>query len=201
MVNVALERASTRQIRLFRLACCELLRGIIPIEHYVEWIALLERVAEGRGTFHDAAAVSEVMHELGNTWAYPQGSAAGAFHWALDPDDAIATTVMIQFVSAARGRLGPYDLPIHNWSDQPRLLRDIFGNPFRPVQFDSRWRTSNVVDLTRTINEERTFERLPILADALMDAGCADEQILKHCRSKGPHLRGCWAVDLILGKQ
>jgi hypothetical protein len=63
-----------------------------------------------------------------------------------------------------------------------------------------RWLTANVKDLVKTIYEERAFERLPILADALMDAGCADEVILGHCRSKGPHVRGCWAVDLILGK-
>jgi hypothetical protein len=81
------------------------------------------------------------------------------------------------------------------------ILRDIVGNPFRPVQFDTPWRTANVVDLARTIYEEKTFERLPILADSLMDAGCADEQVLEHCRSDGPHVRGCWVVDLILSKQ
>jgi hypothetical protein len=79
-------------------------------------------------------------------------------------------------------------------------LRDIFGNPFRPVIADPRWLTSNVTDLARTIYDERAFDRLPILADALMDAGCADEAILSHCRSEGPHVRGCWVVDLVLGK-
>jgi hypothetical protein len=84
---------------------------------------------------------------------------------------------------------------------QRELIRDIFGNPFHLFQFDPRWRTSNVIDLARTIYEERTFERLPILADALMDACCAEEQILSHCRSEGPHVRGCWVVDLVLGKE
>src|SRR5262245_31387429 len=83
-----------------------------------------------------------------------------------------------------------------------RLLRDIFGPlPFRSVQLDSHWLTSNVLDLARTIYEERAINRLPILADALMDAGCSDEDILGHCRSDGPHVRGCWVVDLILGKE
>jgi len=81
------------------------------------------------------------------------------------------------------------------------LLRDIFGNPFRPIKLNRRWLTSTAIDLARTIYEVRAFDRLPILADALMDAGCADETILKHCRSKAPHVRGCWVVDLILGKQ
>jgi hypothetical protein len=79
-------------------------------------------------------------------------------------------------------------------------LRDIIGSPFRFKLIESGWRTSNVLALTATIYEERAFDRLPILADALMDAGCADESILSHCRSDGPHVRGCWVVDLVLGK-
>ena len=81
------------------------------------------------------------------------------------------------------------------------LLRDIFGNPFRPVTLDPRWLSSNVLDLARTIYDERMFERMPILADALMDSGCDSEEILNHCRSAGPHVRGCWVVDLVLGKE
>jgi hypothetical protein len=83
---------------------------------------------------------------------------------------------------------------------QCAILRDIFGNPFRPVAFDPRWRTSDVLGLARAIYEDRAFDRMPVLADALMDAGCADEQVLGHCRSDGPHVRGCWVVDLVLGK-
>jgi hypothetical protein len=72
------------------------------------------------------------------------------------------------------------------------LLRDIFGNPFRPVTLDPRWLSSTVLDLARTIYDERVFERLPILADALMDAGCDSEEVINHCRSEGSHVRGCW---------
>jgi len=82
-----------------------------------------------------------------------------------------------------------------------QLLRDIFGNPFRPVTLDPRWLTSTVLDLARTIYNQRVWERMPILADALMDAGCDDAEILNHCRSAGPHVLGCWVVDLILGKE
>jgi hypothetical protein len=81
-----------------------------------------------------------------------------------------------------------------------RLLRDIFGNPFRPVAVDPRWLTSTVVSLARGIYDERAFDRLPILADALQDAGCDDPDVLGHCRSPGPHVRGCWVVDLVLGR-
>jgi hypothetical protein len=83
---------------------------------------------------------------------------------------------------------------------QSELLRDIIGNPFRPVAADPRWLTAAVVGLARAIDAERAFDRLPILADALEEAGCDDADVLAHCRSDGPHARGCWVVDLLLGK-
>src|SRR5262249_27908265 len=83
---------------------------------------------------------------------------------------------------------------------QADLVRDVFGNPFRPVNVDPRWLTSTVVDLARTAYENRTFELLPVLADALQDAGCEDQHILTHCRQVREHVRGCWVVDLLLGK-
>jgi hypothetical protein len=82
-----------------------------------------------------------------------------------------------------------------------KLVRDIFGNPFRPVTFDADWRTSTVVALAKQMYESRDFSAMPILADALQDAGCENDDILKHCRdAKGVHVRGCWVVDLVLGK-
>jgi hypothetical protein len=84
---------------------------------------------------------------------------------------------------------------------QSNLVRDIFGNPFRPITLDPRWLTSTVRDLAGTIYDERVFERLPILADALMDAGCDSEDVIKHCRGEGPHVRGCWVIDLLLERE
>src|SRR5205814_6145026 len=83
---------------------------------------------------------------------------------------------------------------------QAALLRDIVGNPFRPVTTDPAWLTSDVVAIAMSIYAERAFDRLPILADALQDAGCQNADVLGHCRGDGPHVRGCWAVDLVLGK-
>jgi hypothetical protein len=80
------------------------------------------------------------------------------------------------------------------------ILRCVFGNPFRPVAVDPNWLTSTVLALAQGIYEERAFDRLPILADALQDAGCDNEDILNHCRDIGPHARGCCVVDLVLGK-
>ena len=79
-------------------------------------------------------------------------------------------------------------------------LRDIFGNPFRPVAFDPSWHTSIATQLARQAYVSGDFAALPILADALQDAGCDDADILAHCRDEGPHVRGCWVVDLVLGR-
>jgi hypothetical protein len=87
---------------------------------------------------------------------------------------------------------------------QADLLRDIFGNPFRAVLVAPAWLSWNgetVLRLAESIYQERAFERLPILADALEDAGCTDSAILEHCRGPEPHVRGCWAIDLLLGKR
>jgi hypothetical protein len=83
----------------------------------------------------------------------------------------------------------------------PALIRDIFGNPFRRVTADPSWRTTTALALARGIYAEKAFQRLPILANALQDAGCEDEAVLTHCRGEGPHVRGCWVVDLLLGKE
>jgi hypothetical protein len=83
---------------------------------------------------------------------------------------------------------------------QANLLRDIFGTPFCPVSLDSAWRTPPVLALASGTYAERAFDRLPILADALQDAGCESDDVLGHCLGPGPHVRGCWVVDLILGK-
>ena len=82
---------------------------------------------------------------------------------------------------------------------QAPLLRDIIGDPFRLLRFKSAWRTSTAVAVARQMYESREFGAMPILADALQDAGCEDEAILNHCRDASqPHVRGCWVCDLVL---
>jgi hypothetical protein len=85
-------------------------------------------------------------------------------------------------------------------SSQSKLLRDIFGNPFRPVTADPSWLTSAVVARASQMYESRHFSAMPILADALQDAECENEDVLDHCRGPGPHVRGCSVVGLVLGK-
>ena len=82
------------------------------------------------------------------------------------------------------------------------LLRDIFGDPFRPARFSPAWRTDAAILLAKQMYESRDFSAMPILADALQDADCNDEAILNHCRDrKRKHVRGCWVVDAVLGKK
>ena len=82
------------------------------------------------------------------------------------------------------------------------LVHEVFGNPFRKVKLNKAWRTSTVVALARGMYDTRDFAPMPILADALQDAGCDHSDILGHCRDPhGTHVRGCWVVDLVLGKE
>lgn len=81
------------------------------------------------------------------------------------------------------------------------LLRCIIGNPFRPAPaFDPDWRTSAVVGVAKQIDETRTFGNLPVLADALQDAGCEVAAVLDHCRGTHHHARGCWVLEQILDR-
>jgi hypothetical protein len=85
---------------------------------------------------------------------------------------------------------------------QADLLRDLFGNPFRPVAFSPEWRTDTAVSLAHQMYESRDFSPMPILADALQDAGCENDDVLDHCRDASlTHVRGCWVVDGVLGKE
>ena len=84
---------------------------------------------------------------------------------------------------------------------QYAMLRDIVGVPARPISLKKRWQSETVVALANSIYAERAFDRIAILADALEEAGCDNRDMLDHCRGDGPHVRGCWVVDLVLGKE
>ncbi len=82
------------------------------------------------------------------------------------------------------------------------LMREIFVNPFRPVTLDPAWRTDTALILARQMYESREFGTAPILADALQDAGCDSDDLLNHLRdTSATHVRGCWALDMVLGKE
>jgi hypothetical protein len=128
----------------------------------------------------------------------------------LPPDEAARAAVRVRRLAWDDRALAPvhhvprwFGEPALVWEPVPRvaLLRCLFGNPFRPVTADPAWLAWNggtLGRLARALYDEHAFDRLPILADALEDAGCADADLLAHARGPGPHARACWVVDLLL---
>jgi uncharacterized protein YjbI with pentapeptide repeats len=98
----------------------------------------------------------------------------------------------------------PYVRPFPFYSGEDHLIRDVVGNPFQPAFVVDPgwllWKDGTVHKLAQSIYEERAFDRMPILADALEEAGCTDWAVLDHCRGEGPHIRGCFVIDAVLGK-
>jgi hypothetical protein len=152
-----------------------------------------------RGSFSldDEFAESGSVEVKGEQWA-----SAIAQHASAAASEAVRESYLQQPPPAAV-RLHD-SISQHEQIRQARLLREIVGYPFAPpCTFDAAWLSCNsgaVSKLSQMIYDERTLDRMPVLADALEDAGCADQDILAHCRSSGEHVRGCWVVDLILGK-
>jgi hypothetical protein len=98
--------------------------------------------------------------------------------------------------------------PVSERTQQAGVIQDVFGNPFRPVAVDVGWQTPTIIALAQAAYDDRTLPagtldnaRLSLLADALEEAGCDNADILSHLRSPGPHVRGCWVLDLLLGKE
>jgi hypothetical protein len=112
-------------------------------------------------------------------------------------DRALKETPELTTLEADLARKAAYDVEKRVQCD---LLRDIFGNPFCLVIADPSWVTIPVQNIAAAIYHEQAFDRLPLLADALEEAGCDNADILAHCRQRGPHVRGCWVVDLLLGQ-
>jgi hypothetical protein len=116
--------------------------------------------------------------------------------------DGLATAAELDAALRAADEV-PHQLVLQAWDSigpqrQVQILRDLFGNPFRPAAADPPWLTPAARGLAQAIYDARAFDRMPELADALQTAGCADADLLAHCRGPGPHVRGCWAVDLVL---
>jgi hypothetical protein len=174
---------AARKLRLF--VCGECLRGQAASEsEFVQVREVIERFADGKAT------ESELRSAARTTRVSSRSRVRSLLHHAAQPDEYMLTAARLAILGDSQTRQA-----------QAECLHCIFGNSFGPVAIDPRWRTADTVTLARGIYEDRAFERMPLLADALMDAGCADEQVIGHCRSEGPHVRGCWVVDLVLGKE
>ncbi|QEG26965.1 hypothetical protein GobsT_17130 [Gemmata obscuriglobus] len=192
-----------RKFRLFAVECTRAVWDLLPSENGHKAAGVAERYADGTATKKELlaahlAAVRDTAEEkditnqaeyAANQALFSAINASGdrsnlryaaecAVECAADDSEAVAERVR-----------------------QCVTLRDILGNPFRPVAFTPDWRTGTAVSLARGMYESRDFSAMPILADALQDAGCDSDDILSHCQGPGPHVRGCWVVDLVLGKE
>jgi hypothetical protein len=199
--------------RKCRLAALTMLREFMAGESIPELTALLEAVdewCEGRGSMAEVdRAIAAVT--LAMTNPRPDLHLPAVFpNWHLmhnhlaNVDSIVSLRGVASATQSARRPPGPHDFtaPLPAFvAVQCRILRDIFGNPFRPAAFSPAWSTDTAVALARQMYDDREFGAMPILADALQDAGCDSENILSHCRDASQvHVRGCWVVDLVLGK-
>ena len=197
--------ATERKKRLLACACCRAIWGVVRDERSRAAVELAEQAADGlvpeRVLDQVSGSAWEAYEELlggSDDGALVAEAAAYAASHASNPDFAVANSFQEVVIAAHSWESGTGLAPSATLA---ALFRDIFGNPFRPVAVDPVWLTSTVVAIAGGIYDERAFDRLPILADALQDAGCDHADILAHCRGPGPHARGCWVVDLLLGKQ
>jgi hypothetical protein len=184
-------------MRLAGCAFCRSIWHLIDDEAARNAVETAERYADGEASRAELkAAYTESAHVTSAANKAASGTADCPFSVAFCAE--VATCAADAFAFAPGATEGAY---LAESRRQSHLLRCIFGNPFRPVAFDPAWRTSDVVLLAQGIYDERAFDRMPILADALQDAGCTNDDILAHCRDANtPHARGCWVVDLVLGK-
>ncbi len=198
------ERTSERKLRLVARAFARL---------YVEFgepetdnrhsVVIAEAAADGEVTPEQLADFYEsVVDDLRPGFANlaevanPDVQAAlertlGAAEYYLSTDAADPTPPGISLLPAVHAKLAD-------------LVREVIGNPFRPPPPPDAavlaWNGGTVPALARTIYDEWKFNRLPVLADALEEAGYTDAAVLLHCRGAGPHVKGCWVVDSVLGK-
>jgi hypothetical protein len=209
-------RARPRKFRLFACACCRRIwealtpnarRAVEQAERYADRAIRLEQLKAARPDFRDeagaphwasvwAARAAAAPRNMAGAAAAAAShcrslSAAAACPREAYPDFQTWNGALHQVVVAEGGR-------------QRDLLCEVFGNPFRPPTVEAAWLAwhgGTVPRLAQGVYDEGRFADLPVLADALEEAGCTDADVLGHCRSGGEHVRGCWVLDLLLGKK
>lgn len=224
------EKASDRKLRLFAVACCRRLWQLLDEDVSRPAVDVIERFADGLATPNDLESAQRAARSQGKdfekicAWRrntrgpspeadlyQSESEKAYLVSYACQKEDylwwvlAFATRCKLHVpVGIRRDRdshtEGLWDrLYAAGEAELADLLRDIF-NPFAPP-LERDWRTTTVLTLATGVYDEKAFERLPILADSLQDAGCDSVELLNHLRQPGDHWRGCWALDLVLGKK
>jgi hypothetical protein len=155
-----------------------------------EWARMAESAAEGKASRQDLDDRFEALEESLNVFGPP-----GEFVALLDMAYGMWKSEWPELQVAEWQRETAWH---RERIAQASLVRDIFGNPFRPVIPQPTWRTEAALGLAGAAYAGE-FTTLPHLADALDRAGCDNADLLAHCRGPGPHVRGCWVLDLLLG--
>jgi hypothetical protein len=208
MVSALHERHLRRKHLLF---LCECFRRTQPAHpDGVRATELLERYADGEADFQEVARLNSKLGKPGKpAWPlFDNGIGCTADFWKGEFGQfhaAWQTASAIVGAATARKPGRPSKTAIAE-RERTRaalklLVRCVYGNPFRPVPFETSWRTDTVLSLAGQMYDSRDFGAMPILADALQDVGCDNEEVLNHCRGETTHARGCWVVDLVLGKE
>jgi hypothetical protein len=184
-----------RKLRLYFCACARHRWDLLP-DDVRQIVGVIERHAEGRESSKALraarAAVRIASRASQPTWS-PDGYEPGAW------ERYFAVAVVVS-AAEVREQLQAWGSGSPSWptaSEQAALLHDLFDNPFRPTELDPRWYTSDVVRLAGHIRAERAFELMPILGDALQDAGCDSTAVLEHCYGGCRRVPGCWLVDAL----
>jgi hypothetical protein len=219
MLRFLESKVSERKLRLFACACCRRIWHLLSDQKSKIAVEVAERYADRQATLDELKTVSEAA--IAASWAV-QDELDGA--WPTEPTCCVLPAAEAAEMSAypmPDGKAWGLDCGYGSWNataeavafrdiaevlkleqaHQATLLRCIFGNPFRPIAFIPSWFNSKVVSFAQQMYDSRDFSAMPILADALQDAGCDNEDVLNHCRGNNVHVRGCFVVDLLLGKE
>jgi len=185
-------KSTDRKLRLFQAACCRRVWKLLPKKVCRDAVLIAEKYADGEVGDKERRAAHALIVGF-----RPNGALAEKVR-------GLAATLAHAARKAAKSQERDPWTKVHKAEQRitAHLIRCIFGNPFRPVTIDQTWKTDTVLSLAKHMYESRDFGAMPILADALQDAGCDNDDVLSHCRdAKQVHVRGCWAVDLVLGKE
>jgi hypothetical protein len=225
MLQFLPRRGLDRKLRLFACACARRVSDLISDERPRTALAVAERYVEGQACLQELKKAWKAAKAFGEQQEkqrperpsyYPNlaaqhaayggdGRPAGAYAAAMS---ASACAARYAAGVAAAGRSGTDRDKLSKEgraaesATQACMLRDIIGNPFQDApKVESSWLISRVLELAQKIYDDQSFEQMNVLGDALEQAGCKDAKLLSHLRDAGPHVRGCWALDLILGKK
>jgi hypothetical protein len=215
LTRVKAKKASERKLRLFACACCRRIWHLLTDERSRNAVEVAERFADGEASAEELKAAQALAQAVtgDRPWYVSRASAAHAAAFASAPPTARRPRHWDRWAAGnAAVAARPTPPPAGSIGDkrdraemaeQARLVREVFGHIFHKVTAAPAWLAWNggaVGHLAQSIYAERAFEQMPILADALEDAGCDNAALLRHCRETGPHVRGCWALDLLTAR-